>query len=574
MTMRFAYLTGVLALSSCSFIVDDSPYACAAGGGCPEQSMIGCTLHRLCGGDKKSLCVDDGESAVCRPLVNEAVGCSHTYPANPADLGDADIFPIGLIAQWPSPGDSSSYGVPTTQAVEVALSNINAERGLPVRGMPARKLLAVVCNEARPTPDDSLDGDRPFLKPRVDHLTSTLRVSAIIGGSTSGATRRINGIHMEGSDALLLSPTATDDLLPDTFRDDEGGAARQLFWRTVAPDGQQLPAILAVHALARSAILETKAEPDLLDVFSIYNDDNSASQNLQNLFSQERGFLASSLSFRSNDKAQKDSVVEEIVRKGPRFILPFGTGEFVSSRRGDVVESMLADVEDQWNDERFPRPWYLLTEGNRSASFQPALSVRMDVVDRVIGTAPGPRTSPLYTFFNNAYREYFRSERPNMLEGSSSTPGNLAESGYDAAFLLAYAATKATRDGSWPRGPELAQAIDALDCKDQGAQRVQAYRNAYRGHVDSLAQNPEGCFDFEGASGELDYIDSPQSTGSPKAKDPTADFALWCLGDLSAPDTTTNLRQYYSRESMAITATENAPALSFRDTGWCARAAD
>ena len=572
--MRFAFMGGAIALAGCSFLVDDSPYACVADGGCPEEAAIGCTLHKLCGSDKKSLCVEDGEAAVCRPLVAEAIGCSHTYPSNPADLGDADIFPIGLIAQWPSPGDSSSYGVPTTQAVEVAISNINAERGLPVRGMPPRKLLAVVCNEARPTPEDSLEGDRPFLRPRVEHLTNTLHVSAIIGASTSGATGRINGIHLQGSDALLLSPTATDDLLPDTFRDAEDGAARQLFWRTVAPDGQQLPAILAAHALARSAIVETNADPESLDVFSIYNDDNSASQNLQNLFSQERGFLADALSFRGGDKAQKDKVVEQIIKDGPRFILPFGTGEFVSARRGDVLESMMADVEARWDDARFPRPWYILTEGNRSANFQPALDVRADIVDRVIGTAPGPRTSPLYTFFHNAYREYFRSERPNALEGSSGTPGNLAESGYDAAFLLAYAATKATRDGSWPRGPELAQALDELDCKDQGAQLLQAYRNAYRSHVDSLAQNPEGCFDFEGASGELDYTESPQSTRSPKAKDPTADFALWCLAELQASDKTANLRQYFSQESSAIVAMENAPNLSFREADWCARAAD
>jgi hypothetical protein len=198
----------------------------------------------------------------------------------------------------------------------------------------------------------------------------------------------------------------------------------------------------------------------------------------------------------------------------------------------------------------------------------------MDIVDRVIGTAPGPRTSPLYTYFNNAYREYFRSERPNMLEGSSNTPGNLAESGYDAAFLLAYAATKATRDGSWPRGPELAEAIDQLACKDQGAAIISAYRNAYRSHVDALVQNPDGCFDFEGASGDLDYTESPQSTRSPKPKDPTADFALWCLGNLKASDKTANLRQYFSQETMTIVAMENAPDLSFREPGWCARAAD
>ncbi|HTU59133.1 MAG TPA: hypothetical protein VMF89_11880, partial [Polyangiales bacterium] len=423
--MRF-YLGGAFAFAfafaGCSFLVDDSPYACGTGSDCPRESVVGCTAHKLCGSDRRSLCVEDGDTTRCEALVPEASGCTHTYPANPADLGDEDIFPIGLIAQWPSPGDSSSYGVPTTQAVEVAISNINAERGLPVRDQPARKLLAIVCNEARPTTDDSLEGDRPFLKPRVDHLARVLRVSAIIGGSTSGATGRINGIHLQGSDALLLSPTATDDLLPDRFRADGEGASRQLFWRTVAPDGQQLPAILAVHALARSAIVETKADPESLDVFSIYNDDNSASQNLQNLFSQERDFLADSLSFRGGDKAEKDEVVERILEKGPRFILPFGTGEFVSSRRGDVIESMLADVEDRWDDERFPRPWYILTEGNRSASFQPGLSVRADLVDRVIGTAPGPRTSPLYTFFQNAYREYFRSERPNALEGSSSTP--------------------------------------------------------------------------------------------------------------------------------------------------------
>lgn len=561
-------LPSLLVLAGCSFVVDDSPYGCEDGAACSESPSRACTPHRLCGSDDESLCVEDGEGVACRPLVDAAIGCSHTYPADPSSLGDSDIFPIGVIAQWPSPGDPSAYGVPTTQALEVAISNINAERGLPVPDGVPRKLLAIVCNEARPTPEESLEGDRPFLKPRVDHLVHDLQVPVIIGGSTSGATRTINANHLEGSDALLLSPSATDDLLPDTWRDDAEGIPRQLFWRTVAPDGQQLPAIQAVHALAETAT----EDPGSAVAFSVYNPDNSASRNLQNLFSLEPGFLDDSLTYTSGDKASKDMVIEAIVRRGPRFVLPFGTEEFVSSKRGAVVESMLADIEARWDDAKFPRPWYILTEGNRSGDFRPALEVRADLVERVIGAAPGARTSPLYQYFLNAYREYFRGARPNMLEGSSTTPGNLAESGYDAVFLLAYAATKATREGSWPRGPEIAAAIDSLRCQEPGATILQAYRNVFRAQADSVVDAPDGCFDFEGASGPLDYAASPQSSRAPKAKDPTADFALWCLGNPNASDATADLGHYFSQEKMAIEPRSGAAALSFRELGWCARA--
>lgn len=565
-------LTLSLTFAGCSFVVDDSPYGCEEGAECSQSPSRGaCTPHRLCS-DNKSLCVEDGDSVACRPLVNAAIGCNYTYPADVSSLGESDIFPIGVLAQWPSPGDRSVYGVPTTQAVEVAISNINAERGLPVANGATRKLLAIVCNEARPTPDDSLEGERPFLKPRVDHLVGKLQVAAIIGGSTSGATRQINGTHLDGSDALLLSPTATDDLLPDTWRDDEKGVPRQLFWRTVAPDGQQLLAINAVHALATTAITGASSGGSLAAI-SVYDSENSASQNLQNLFSLDGSFVdRTAFIYSSGDEESKDAAVAAIVRHGPRFILPFGTDEFVSLKRGDTVESMLADIEEQWDDAKFPRPWYILTEGNRSGDFRPALKKQPELVDRVIGAAPGARTSPLYQYFLNAYREYFRISRPNMLEGSSATPGNLAESGYDAVFLLAYAATKATRDGSWPRGPELAAAIDGLRCKNEGATLLQAYRNVFRGQVDSLVHAQDGCFDFEGASGPLDYAASPQSRHSPKAKDPTADFALWCLGNSNSADATADIRYYFSQEKMGIEARSGAAELSFRDKGWCAAA--
>jgi hypothetical protein len=545
--------------SSCSLLVDDAPYACGESGSCVQPNELPCIPHKLCA-DPQQLCVADGAKTSCRPLLAAADSCSHTYPLDPAELGDADIFPIGVIAQWQSAGSDSNYGVPTTQAIEVAVEAIN-KTGLPVRDNPTRKLLAIVCNEA-PGADDSLSGDRPFLKPRVEHLVRTLRVPAIIGGSTSGATIPINGTHLSGYDTLLLSPTATSDSIPDAFRADEDGEARQLFWRTVAPDGQQRPVIVAAHDLVKNAISAGSTEPDKLAAISVYDVENDASTNLQDLFVELRGFLSGQQSYISRDAAAKAAAVQKIVDAEPRFILPFGTDEFVNS--------MLADIEAKWTEkDRAWRPWYIMTEGNRSGDFRSTIEAQPSIVDRVIGTAPGARRSTLYDVFKTAFEAYFQG-RPYVLEGSSPTPGNLAESGYDAAFLLAYAATQASRDGAWPRGPELATALDSFHC-DGATQHLRAHRGQYYVDVAALARDLDGCFEFDGASGPLDFSASELSMLSSKAKDPSADFALWCVRDVAEADTTTNLEQYYAQEKSAIVAEKGIDPLSVVDAGWCER---
>jgi hypothetical protein len=184
-----------------------------------------------------------------------------------------------------------------------------------------------------------------------------------------------------------------------------------------------------------------------------------------------------------------------------------------------------------------------------------------DLKSRVLGTAPGPHASPLYAPFLEDFHQ-----GQNQAE-----PGNLAECGFDAAYLLAYASTKAAIDTAWPQGTDLVKAIKQLTCADAGKTRLEAGRG-FSDDAVTLLQNPSGCFDFQGASGSVDYRDFPDSQLTPKSQElspESSDMALWCLRDTeTAADVTVNLpNNYYSQSNTAIT-----PELSLSDSDWCAKA--
>src|SRR5262249_44491803 len=153
---------------------------------------------------------------------------------------------------------------------------------------------------------------------------------------------------------------------------------------------------------------------------SVYDKENSASSGLQELIIAMLP-LADSRTYKSNDDASKKVAIDAIVKRKPAFIMPFGTDEFVTS--------MLEQIERSWTESSY-RPWYIMSEGNRS-NYRSSIKVQGNLVDRVIGTAPGARASEQYLPFTSDYKRYYDDEPHG--------PGNLAECGYDAVFLTAYA---------------------------------------------------------------------------------------------------------------------------------------
>jgi hypothetical protein len=219
----------------------------------------------------------------------------------------------------------------------------------------------------------------------------------------------------------------------------------------------------------------------------------------------------------------------------PDIIMGLGTEEF--------VQEILPLIEQQW-PMGVARPWYVLPEGDRHDSLlsYAAQYPELDLNARVVGTAPGARSSAFYDDFRNEFRAHFGGREP----------GNLAEFGYDAAYLLVYAIARADRQ--YPNGLELAEALNGLTCKDAGAVPLTPTPSDLQAQFELVASG--ACVDFAGASGELDFDAHGEAV---------SDIATWCLRSRSnAFVFEPTLPQYYD----AVAAERRNP-VNLADPNWC-----
>jgi branched-chain amino acid transport system substrate-binding protein len=233
--------------------------------------------------------------------------------------------------------------------------------------------------------------------------------------------------------------------------------------------------------------------------------------------------------------------IENITNYSPHIILAMGTGEFVSD--------MMEGIEKNWKMPQY-RPWYLLPEGDRVTELKVLLENNpgLSLNERILGTAPGARRSSLYDSFAASFQALFKNR----------DPGNLAEFGYDAGYLVAYAIAIANKAS--PSGRELATALQHVSCKDEGRTTVSVGPAMFSRYFGIAATG--GCIDFEGASGPLDFN---AATG-----EALSDIATWCMrpnGD-GTYDFEPPLTGYYSVEDSRM-KDENPPDLTQR--GWCAQ---
>lgn len=606
-SLRASILLALTAAPACSFLVDDSRYACASEGGCAvsverndggaanassavcrmdtdcggtlvcsEGRCLPCRPHTLCGPEADSLCLPEGASASCKPLLEPSIGCNLTIPEERKSLLGKQVFHAGMIALWPNAVESSDYGVPPTLGIEAAVSEINAGGGLrtPMVGVN-RPLLLVACNEAPRSEADKTSDDktRPYLAPVVQHLAATLQSPAILGGSTSGATSAIDRTHLVNlqSDALLLSPSATSDTLVDFARTD-----KQLFWRSVAPDSIQIPAHRALVSQVQQTLRSQGKDPG--KPFAVVDITNPALEAFAIALGQQ-GLDFTTRPYSPSNSSDVDKAVAEVLAQRPRIIIPLGTGTF--------VKQLLARIEDGWS-AGVERPWYVTAEGERGSFTKEVLgavlSKHPDLPARVLGTVPGARdrTAPgsLYGPFELTYATYYKAPRQNRFRPTPgpvdpNAPGNLAENGYDAVYLLAYAATHAAAAAAlsdaplaWPRGPALADALTKFSCVMPPIQSLGAFNNNYAAAANALMARPDACFDFAGASGNMDYGQAQRSSRIPKPLEPSSNVSFWCLGAPAAADLTVNLRSAYWKTSEGALSA----ALSLSDPSWCATA--
>jgi len=510
-----AFAASLLAASGCSVIVNTDPRdACTSSKECTARF------------GEPSACVN----AQCTKLLTPE--CTEVWPANA--MSQDNVMLIGFMGALA--GEFASYGTPTKEGAELALQEIEVlGNGLsaPTNSSGQRHLAMLVCDHAS-------DPSRV-----ARHLVESAHVPVIIGDSFSSATLTMFDQVARPAGVLVLSPSATSPAL--TAHDDAG-----LLWRTSPSDVVQAEALkfLVVDvqdALRKTGVLKedqraTIAMPTKSDSagLGLARAATAVNTEVPNPAPAVNPDVPDEYADPGKETVNWDDHIQNILRRPPNIILAMGTGEFVSS--------MMKGIEDGWNPS-LPRPWYLLPEGDRVTELSDLVAKSPDyrLNERILGTAPGARRSDLYSSFERSFRGAF----------GNRDPGNLAEFGYDAAYLVAYAIAIANRAS--PTGQELAAAMRNVSCK--GKTTVPAGSTGFSGYFKTA--EIDGCIDFEGASGPLDF--------NPDTGEALSDIGMWCLRrNGSTFGFEPPLQSFYSVKASGIKTDDNALPLDLSQPGWCA----
>jgi branched-chain amino acid transport system substrate-binding protein len=218
------------------------------------------------------------------------------------------------------------------------------------------------------------------------------------------------------------------------------------------------------------------------------------------------------------EDAEANRVAEEVINLAPNVIFDFGTTEFLTD--------VLPKIEASW-----PKATYLVPEGGRVTELSTYVQNHPTMSSRILGTAPGARRSAGYREFELRFTGRF-----------THAPGNLAEFAYDAAYLIAYAI--AISHQARPTGVELAQALRKVTppCVVDNPAKVPAGFDFVQNFNIAASQ---GCIDFEGASGPLDFN---------AAGEADSDIATWCAS-ASGSDPFPQLDTYYDATGKKLVGT-------------------
>jgi branched-chain amino acid transport system substrate-binding protein len=292
---------------------------------------------------------------------------------------------------------------------------------------------------------------------------------------------------------LTLSPSATHPAIPDL--ENEG-----LFWRTVPSDAVYAEVWHQLSVLVTGKLLSDRsARPSdpLPTVASVERTDSygaSLSQIIRTKLKHER---SPRFAYDLRKPVPWDTLADDIIQARPLVLFAFSTSEFATE--------LLPRIEQRWQSA-VEKPYYLLFEGARVDALLATVDRNPELGSRILLTAPGARTAPLFAGFRDRYSGAFGGE----------APGTLAEFAYDAAYLLAYGVARTGKQR--PTGLELRDALQAMSCR--GGTRVEASPQAFV--AGSRAAARDACLDFEGSSGPLDF-DNARGEAD-------ATYGVWCAG--------------------------------------------
>jgi len=492
----------LLGSASCTLVVDTDAVQCETRDDCSEfpgticldhACIVAtpgtpgeCRNHADCASLRDDPWICRASDAVCVPLLSE-----HCQTLLGDYQNDQAIF-LGSLLQ--TKGESATTGLPVENAIRLAIKDFEqAGNGLPpAPGRSARRPLVLIgCNS----------GVDPIAAAR--HLTNVVQVPAIIGASFSGVTIQVATEVTIPGKTLLLSPSATSAAITQ-LQDDN------LVWRTAPSDDLQAAAVQQFVPRVEAHLREDLSLSDEPIRLAIAYKGDSYGRGLTDT-------VESALSFNGKPVAQnKDNylrldygnptaealarAVEELLAFEPHIVLIFGS-------TGGVT-GVFKPLEEQWANPQY-RPRYIFSDGGVVNELWMFVNDDDELRRRIRGTVPGT---------DNALFRTFRSSYNAVFDDGTSPDVFGAAGGYDAVYLLAYAAVSI---GSKKiTGPNLVEGLKIVAAS--GNESGQALDVGLNFINDAFATIASGqALNFEGASGPLDF---DVQTG-----EALSDIQVWCL---------------------------------------------
>lgn len=473
------------ALGFASATCDGETKTCVPGGG-----SAACETADECeqrNGGKPSICRADTKT--CAQLTSE--DCTEVF----GEYKDPNAIVLGFLG--PLVGADKSTGEPIRNGSKLAFNEIKNNGGLPgLNGGQPRQLAMVYCHDL-----DAPEND-PYRAAK--HLVTDVGVPAIIGPAFSGVMINTTKQVTIPAGVLTISGSATSPQI--TGIDDN-----DLVWRTCPSDALQA---IPLAALVPPLEEQIRAEQTLMPTDQIrvsmtvkgdaygtgladevtpqltFNDGKTAVQNGDNFKRIDYDDPS------TNPMVDYTTVIAEVIAHKPHVVLLFGTTE--------SANELFDGIEAAWGDiaPPIPRPYYLLPDGGKVAELLEKIGDNEDRRKRVRGTVPGV-AGELYDAFKLRYKAFIKED-----------PLAYAETGYDAAYLLAYSIVAEKEKPI--TGVNIADGLKHM-IKGTGIDAGPTDINAAYQALDSA-----GEIDYTGASGPLNF---DIATGEAKA-----DIDIWCVG--------------------------------------------
>lgn len=497
----------VCVVPACSLLVESSPTQCQTDADC--YSRGGSFATSLCisgrclgpegGGVDAGSCVTNAECttklgapSLCRKRDRVCARIlTPECPATSGDTQDDDAIILGALNSVSGPNGTS--GIARQRSLELALSEIKASVvGIRASaGGKARPLVFVEC-------DDSADSLVP-----ARHLVEDLQLPAIVGIASSTRVIDVATRYTIPAGVLLISPVATSPAITSLEDND-------LLWRTSPSD--------TVQALALNdqlAALETKYRADnavpaatKIRIAVVYIADSyglglyealtrDGKINGRPIGDPTNSGLVTALSYPPSPtdlSAQVANLLDQPQR--PTIVVAFGSAE--------IITKLVPPLEAGWGTTA-PRPLYLFSDAVQKNELLELVASNNALRKRIRGTVPGaPRSSNAFKSFVAKYEGAYGGPAPSVF-GMAGT--------YDSAFLLGYLLAAA---GEQPiTGDVLQRGFARLVT---GTKIEAGGTNMNKGLA---ALTAPGSFDFEGASGPLDF---DLATG-----EATSNVDVWCV---------------------------------------------